>query len=377
MDSQTSHTKARNEKIKKAYFHFLREAQGFSTLSVVAVEKALWKWEEFTREADLGKFNDKAAKEFKDWLAARKGGRNGDGLSLGTQYHILRHLKDFFSWLSGQPGYKSRIDPFDIPYLKMGKKEARMATAAPRQEFPSLEYVQTLCRSILPKTEVDRRDRALIAFTLLTGMRDKAIVTLPLECFDAEKLLIHQDPQKGVQTKFSKTISTLIFQFDEELLGFVLDWFRFLKEKKLFSNADPLFPRTKLEQKSETDLCFEGTEVEPAFWATTQGIRSAFKKRAEAAGVRYYSPHKFRHTATVEAFKHCRTAEELRAISQNFGHENIGTTFSTYGKLPDFQVEDIIARMNFKKDPDDGSGILLENASNEKLMETLARRMRK
>jgi integrase len=375
MDPQTTQTKARNEKVKRAYFHFLREAQGFSPLSVEAVEKAIWKWEEFTQEADLGKFNTKAAKSFKEWLAARKGGRSGDGLSLGTQYHILRHLKDFFSWLSGQPGFKSRIDPFDIQYLKLAKKEARMATAAPRQEFPTLEQVQALCGSIVPKTEVDRRDRALIAFTLLTGMRDKAVITLPTECFDADKLLIHQDPQRGVQTKFSKTISTMIFRFDEELLGVVLDWYRFLREEKLFGNTDPLFPRTKLEQKSEMDLSFDGTEVDCAFWATTQGIRNIFKRRAEAAGLRYYSPHKFRHTATVEAFKHCRTAEELRAISQNFGHENIGTTFSTYGKLPDFQVEDIIARMNFKKDATAG-GESLDDVPKEKLMEALSRRMR-
>lgn len=375
MDPQTSQIKSRNEKVKRAYFHFLREAQGFSPLSVEAVEKAIWKWEEFTQEADIGRFNTKAAKGFKEWLAARKGGRSGAGLSLGTQYHILRHLKDFFSWLAGQPGFKSRIDPFDIQYLKLGKKEARMATAAPRQEFPTLEQVQALCRSIIPETEVDRRDRAMIAFTLLTGMRDKAVITLPLECFDADKLLIHQDPQRGVQTKFSKAISTMIFRFDEELLGVVLDWFRFLKEEKLFGNTDPFFPRTKLEQKSETDLSFDGTEVEPAFWATTQGIRNVFRKRAESAGMRYYSPHKFRHTATVEAFKHCRTAEELRAISQNFGHENIGTTFSTYGKLPDFQVEDIIARMNFKKDTS-SDGKSLDDVPKEKLMEALSRRMR-
>lgn len=376
MDPQASHTKAKNEKIKRAYFHFLREAQGFSPLSIEAVEKALWKWEEFSQEADFGKFNDKAAKSFKDWLAAQKGGRGGEGLSLSTQYHALRHLKDFFSWLSGQPGYKSRIDPFDVQYLKLGRKEARMATAAPRQEFPTLEQVQALCESIVPKTEVDHRDRALIAFTLLTGMRDKAIITLPLECFDADKLLIHQDPQKGVQTKFSKTISTMIFRFDEALLKHVLDWFRFLKEEKLFGNAAPLFPRTKLAHRSETDLCFEATGVEPAFWATTQGVRKVFKERSEAAGMRYYSPHKFRHTATVEAFKHCRTAEELRAISQNFGHENIGTTFSTYGKLPDMQVEDIIARMNFKNDTLAGEGIPLDDIPKEKLIEIFTRRMR-
>lgn len=377
MDNKTAESKLKNERIKRAYFAYLTGARGFSDLSIQAIEQALWKYEECVQESDFGKFNAKAAKGFKDWLETRKGGRTGAGLSLASQYHILRHVRDFFTWLSGQPGYKSRINAFDVQYFKLDNKKSRIATTAPRQEFPPLEYVQTLCRSIVPKTEVDHRDRALIAFTLLTGMRDKAIMTLPLECFDVEKLLVHQDPQKGVLTKFSKTIPTMIFQFDEELLKHVLDWHRFLKEEKLFDNAAPLFPRTKLEQKSETDLCFEGTDVEPFCWSTTQGIRTVFKKRAEAAGLRYYSPHKFRHTATVEAFKHCRTAEELRAISQNFGHANIGTTFGTYGTLPDYQVEDIIARMNFKKSPEGREDVLLDSIPNEKLVEAMARRMRR
>lgn len=375
MDSKTADAKLKNEKMKRAYFAYLTGARGFSGLSIEAIEKAIWKWEEFAQDADFGRFNAKAAKSFKDWLEGRKGGRSGEGLSLSTQYHVLRHVRDFFTWLSGQPSYKSRINPFDIQYLKLDKKKSRIATAAPRMEFPPLEYVQKLCASIEPKTEVDRRDRALIAFTLLTGMRDRATITLPMECFDTEKLLIHQDPQRGVQTKFSKTISTMIFKFDDALLQHVLDWHRYLKEEKLFANTAPLFPRTKVEQRSDTDLCFEGTEVEPAYWATTQGIRNVFQRRAEAASLKYYSPHKFRHTATVEAFKHCRTAEEMKAVSQNFGHENLGTTVSIYGAIPDYQVEDIIARMNFKKAPFNGEELSLDSIPNEKLMEALARRM--
>jgi hypothetical protein len=41
MDPKTSQVKARNEKVKRAYFAFLRDAKGFSPLTVEAMSAAL------------------------------------------------------------------------------------------------------------------------------------------------------------------------------------------------------------------------------------------------------------------------------------------------------------------------------------------------
>lgn len=366
-----------NEKLKRAYRRFLADSEGFSDSTIRSIEKAIWKYEDFSKHAPFGKFNEKTAKGFKDWLAARSGGKDGGGLSLASQYHHLRHLRDFFTWLSGQPGYKSRINPFNVRYLKLDKSKTRIATTPARQEYPSLDYVKTLCESIAIKTEVDQRDRALIAFALLSGMRDAAIVSLPMECFDPERLLIFQDPKRGVKTKFSKAITTTLVPFDNGLLGYVLEWQKFLKAEKLFSNVNPLFPRTKVEQRSETDLCFEGTEIEPVFWQSAQGMRHIFCQRAQEAGLRYYSPHKFRHATVAEAGRRCRTPEEFRAISQNLGHENVGTTLSSYGKLDDTRVSELIKKMNFANTPAHVAEMKLIECSQEELVAELHRRLQR
>jgi hypothetical protein len=47
------------------------------------------------------------------------------------------------------------------------------------------------------------------------------------------------------------------------------------------------------------------------------------------------------------AFGRCTTAEELKAVSQNFGHENIGTTMLTYGTIREDEVKGIIKKMDF------------------------------
>lgn len=197
--------------------------------------------------------------------------------------------------------------------------------------------------------EIDKRDRALIAFAAISGMRDRAIITLPINCFDVENLTIMQDPSKGVHTKFSKTIYTTLFRFDKELLIYVLDWYKYLIEDKFFTLENPLFPSTLIEIENEKNHTFTAKGVEPIFWKNAGAMRKIFKDRAKQTGVEYFSPHKFRHFAISQASKFANNAEELKAVSQNVGHENLTTTFFGYGAVDNFRVKEIISGMNFEK----------------------------
>ena len=49
-------------------------------------------------------------------------------------------------------------------------------------------------------TEIQQRDRALIAFSLLSGARDRAIISFKLKHIDVENELIEQDARE-VRTK--------------------------------------------------------------------------------------------------------------------------------------------------------------------------------
>ncbi len=340
--------KTKNEKIKRRYFKWLKDAEGFAPATIESIEKALWDYEAFSQEDDYANFNDKMAQGFKKWLSEKKL-QSGETINLSTQYDRLRHLKKFFTWLSGQVGYKSKVDPYDANYLRLDKKLAKIATAPKVEDYPTLEYVKKLCDSIEIKSEIDQRDRALIAFTLLSGMRDKAIITLPLGCFNPETYQVKQYPSEGVQTKFSKTIDTVLFQFDEKLLSYIVDWVKHLKENKVFGITDPLFPSTKIEQMSKTEYIFEAKGVEPIFWRSTSTMCKIFEERAKFAELKYYSPHKFRHSATRLATDSCKSAEQIKAVSQNLGHEHVSTTLLTYGRLTPYRVRDVVTELNFKK----------------------------
>ncbi len=338
----------KNERVKRRFFTRLKEAEGLCYSTINGIEKAILLYEDFTNHADLASFNPDKAIGFKNWLARRESG--GKQISLTTIHSYLRSLRKFFFWLSLQPGYRSRITPDIVGYLKMSEKDERIATQYVPRQYPPLEYVIKLAGLIEINSEIDLRDRALISFTLLSGMRDKAIVTLPLGCFNEENLTISQNPRQGVQTKFSKYIPSTLFGFNEKLVGYVVEWVRHLKSKS-FGSQDPLFPRSKTGH-GEGNLSFEpATEVEPKYWRSTGRIREVFKTRSQEAGLPYYPPHTFRHTAIDLALRHSKTGEQIKAISQNFGHEHVATTLCSYASYGPQRLTEILKGMDFSGKP--------------------------
>lgn len=335
----------KNELIKRKYFRFLKEAEGLSESTVDIFNSAICRYEEFTNSDDfVKKFNPDRMIAYKDWLRNRK--TKGKVISNVTYHANLRNLRKFFTWLCTQTGYKSKIQTDAIGYLKVKHSEEAMATQNRPREYPEYENVLKVIESINPITEIDKRDRALITFALLTGIRDTAIATLPLKCIDIYAQKIYQDPKLGVKTKFTKYIETTIFRFDEKLIELLKEWIEFLKAKG-FDGTDPVFPRSKVN-RDEINISFnESVEVEPVFWINAGSIRKIFKKRFEAAGLKYFPPHTFRHLTKALAFKGCKNGEELHAVSQNFGHENLGVTFGSYGNFPSKKLNEVIRNIDY------------------------------
>ena len=90
-------------------------------------------------------------------------------------------------------------------------------------------------------TDIERRDRALIAFTILTGARDGAIASFKLRHIDIAEGKIDQDARE-VRTKFSKSFVTTFFPVGDDIRAVVVDWVNYLRTEKLWGLDDPLFP---------------------------------------------------------------------------------------------------------------------------------------
>jgi integrase len=265
--------------------------------------------------------------------------RTSEPLSKSTLLSTVNALKDFFGWLSCQMGYKNRIDRLDIEYFNLSENETRAAKAGKFREFPTLEQIRKVIFSMPTATDIERRNRALVAFTILTGIRDSAIASLRLKHIDLERGLVKQEPDQ-VKTKFGKRIDTFFFPVGDNIEGVFVEWIKELKEQNLYGLNDPVFPKTK--QVVDCNQSFKAGGLERECWATASPIREVFKEAFRRAGIRYFSPHTFRNTLTYLGEKICKTPEQFKAWSQNLGHENVMTTFTSYGNISPHRQGEVI-----------------------------------
>lgn len=49
--------------------------------------------------------------------------------------------------------------------------------------------------------------------------------------------------------------------------------------------------------------------------------------------------------------KQCKTGEEIKAISQNFGHDHVATTFNSYGNHNPDKLSEILTNMDSSVEP--------------------------
>lgn len=353
----------RNERIKWNYLRHLKEAEGKADATINSVRTSIIRFERYTTFKDFATFNKEQAIGFKKHLANKTAARTKQPLSRATILTTLNNLKAFFIWLSYQPGYKSRLHVPDIDYFNLSEKEIRSAKAPKFRSFPTLEQVRTVIDVMPTATDIEKRNQALIAFTILTGMRDSAIASLRLKHVSIEQNLVMQHPSE-VNTKFSKRIDTYFFPIGEEIEKIVIDWITFLKTEKLFGNDDPLFPRTKLGQ--DENHSFAALGFEPVNWNTTSSIRKIFKDAFEAASLPYFSPHTFRRTLVQLGEQICKTPEEFKAWSQNLGHESTLTTFNSYGTIATHRQGDLIRQLGENDEREDKIDMILKRLEERK-----------
>lgn len=335
-----------NERIKRQYFIFLKEAKRLNESSVDGVAKAISRFESYTKYRDFKAFHFEQAVGFKHFLASQYNQQTGQKLSKSTLHSTLGQLKTFFQWLAMQSGYKSRINYSDTEYFNLSEKEVRIATAHRKMAVPTLEQIKHVIETMPNDSDIERRNRSLVAFTLLTGARDSAIASMKLKHVDIIGNCVFQDARE-VNTKFSKTFTTFFFPVGDSIHQIVYDWVRYLKEELLWGNDDPLFPKTNIINGE--DRIFKASGLKPEHWSNASPIRSIFKEAFVLAGLPYFNPHSFRKTLVTLGQHLCQSPEEFKSWSQNLGHEEVLTTFYSYGEVQQHRQGEIFQQLKLPR----------------------------
>ena len=268
-----------NERVKKQYEEALLHGRHRESRTVDAVWRAINSFEQFTERKSFKTFNTEQAKGFKRWLAKQVNSK-GQPLSLSTVRSTLSNLRDFFAWLVTHPQYVRKVDGRGIDYMRLSDNEERAGRATREKIPPTVEEVRRVLENMPFESEIERRDRAIVAFILLTGVRDGALISLKHKDFDLDKREIWQDPKT---------------------------------------------------------LQFEASGLSTEHWANATPVREIFHRAFIAAGLPKCQPHTMRNTITIWAQDNCSQLQ-FKAISQSLGHKHAMTTYNTYGNLPHHDV---------------------------------------
>jgi integrase len=331
---------AANERIKREYFRYLAEAKGRDEATIDGIAKALARFEDSTGRKDFKRLHREQAIAFKRKLADAQNARTGERLAKATLHSTLRHCRDFFLWLAREPGYKSHIAYADADYFSLSDKDVAVARARREKRVPTIAQVDMVLSAMPGATIVQRRDRALIAFTMLTGARVGALASFRVGDVDPAHGYVDQDA-RHVRTKFAKTFRTWFVPVSDRALEIVRDWHGELTADQTRGPDDPLFPTTAMTLDEAGAFAPVGLARDG--WSGTGPIRDAFKRGFALADLPYFNPHSFRDMLVRHAMTLDLTPEEMKAWSQNLGHADVLTTFTSYGAVPAHRQGELIS----------------------------------
>ncbi len=331
-----------NERIKRKFLIYLRGAKRKDATTVTKTAEAILRFERFTKFANFKKFRIEQAVKFCDHLNVEISQTTGKPLSKSTIQSVLAANKLFLFWLADQPGYKSRIGYADADYFNMDAKGARVARASRDTPYPSMEMARHAFSYMAEGSEIERRNKALFAFFMLTGARDGAVASLRLKHINLIDGCVYQDARE-VRTKFSKTFTTYFLPVDPEYLACFENWVVYLRQDKLFGPDDPLFPPTVV---SVVDGAFEVTGLAREIYQNANALRKAIREAFIAADLPAFTPHAFRKTLVKWADTNYPTREAFKAFSQNIGHTNVITTNDSYCPVSIERQAELIKKRN-------------------------------
>ncbi|CAB4327464.1 site-specific integrase [Brucella sp. 191011898] len=172
---------------------------------------------------------------------------------------------------------------------------------------------------------VQKRDQALLAFMLISGVRISALLTLQLQHINLERRSIRQYP-RVVKTKNSKAMQTAWFPVGDDIEAIFKNWIAGLQAIHK-NHSTPLFPRATDPIRRERSL----DEIPPLMDQGT--VRKIIKRACATVKLPYFNPHAIRRTLALLGNDLCNTAKLRKAWSQNLGHEHVATTDHYYAKL--------------------------------------------
>ena len=266
----------KNECHKHDWLKELERDDSASTIDHKMAALALF--EEATDYIDFEKITEEIADKFTVYVV-RKPTRSR------TKVATVNSVKSFFQWMVMDERIKGKTARKPINALRLKRSDRSASKARKTRPIATIAQIEATVKAMPKTTAIDRRNRALIAFTLVSGARDGAIISMRVKHVDLINKQVHQDPNE-VDTKAGKQINTWFFPVGVFFIQEVEDYLAYLKTEQCFTAGDYLFTSNALGHDENQKFCRIGITKDR--WASAQPMRDIFRKAFKSAGLPYF-----------------------------------------------------------------------------------------
>jgi integrase/recombinase XerC len=281
------------------FLNHLRDERRLSAHTISAYRRDLEKFTDFLTRREITTLRQLVIAQARMFPAQL----NQSGLSSRSIQRALSAVRTLYRYLLRES--KVKINPF-LTARDVGQRQAVTAPRAERRLPPTLsieEIVQLV--TIDPRTDLDRRDRAILELFYSSGLRLAELSGLDLGDLDLADAVVR------VMGKGAKTRIVPIGGYAREA---VLAWLN-VRSACARESEQALFVN-----RSGTRLGARAIQQRVAVWAQRQGLG------------RRVHPHMLRHSFASHVLE---SSSDLRAVQELLGHADISTT-QVYTHL-DFQ----------------------------------------
>ena len=173
----------------------------------------------------------------------------GAGLAKATIYSRLMAVKAFFVWLAAPVGLQVSSHIYsDMDYFNPSNNDGRIARAI--REKPALADARTdpprFLSAMPTQSDIEKRDRAVFAFAILSGARDDAIASMLIRHVDLDRRTVFHDA-RDVRTTNRKTFASIFFPVGTDIgRGSLPTGSPFLTKRAVVRAARTPFPSTRV-----------------------------------------------------------------------------------------------------------------------------------
>ena len=284
-------------------------------------------YEKFIGPILLSEVSLKTAAKFVDSLVQSEKS-DGETRAKSTINNLLYILPKFYRWLE----LKLKDDHLKqvAKTLSLSRKEniTRITKFGEGKPTPMYSEFSSALNGLDQDSLTGRHAAAILVFSCCYGLRVNALRTIAIGALDLKTLVLTQDPDQNVNTKFGVYIKTPCFDFTPNLTEFIPHWVDYLKAHGL-GDKDPLIPAFKYGPDPER-LRTIPIGISNAFMASDDSIRKIVGDAFVNVGLPRYTPHAIRRMAARIAENVLYTAPQKRAFQIVLGHKPASTLDANY-----------------------------------------------